>query len=184
MKSVKLLPRLPNLNPHAGRFVRTVKESCLERMVLFGEGSLRTAIHNFVARHHTERNHQGLANRIITPQTGHSGKAGVLRRRQRLDGMLNHYYRAAARMRETSAGCRHAVTAHLRTPKANRSGIESFEMRIKRRCILPGPKFVRGLSRSPANWPRAANVLFSGSSAEFVGQRSSTGRLEALFRDS
>jgi len=96
VKSVKLPPRSPNLNAHAERFVRTIKESCLERMILFGEESLRKAIHNFVAHYHTERNHQGLANRLISPQPGHLGKAGVIQRRQRLGGMLNYYYRAAA----------------------------------------------------------------------------------------
>jgi transposase InsO family protein len=96
VKSVKLPPRSPNRNAHAERFVRTIKESCLERMILFGEESLRTAIHNFVAHHHSERNHQGLANRIVSPEPGHLGKAGMVRRRQRLGGMLNYYYRAAA----------------------------------------------------------------------------------------
>ena len=95
-KSVKLPPRSPNLNAHAERFVRTIKESCLERMILFGEESLRTAIHNFVAPYHAERNHQGLANRIISPEPGHLREAGVVRRRQRLGGMLNYYYRAPA----------------------------------------------------------------------------------------
>ena len=42
VKSVKLPPRSPNLNAHAERFVRTIKESCLEPMILFGEESLRT----------------------------------------------------------------------------------------------------------------------------------------------
>ena len=64
------------------RFVRTIKESCLERLVLFGEESLPKAIHNFVAYCHTERNHQGLANRLISPQPGHLGKAWVVQRRQ------------------------------------------------------------------------------------------------------
>src|SRR5215471_19227828 len=41
--SVKLPPRSPNLNAHAERFVRTIKESCLERMVLFGESAVRKA---------------------------------------------------------------------------------------------------------------------------------------------
>jgi transposase InsO family protein len=95
VKSVKLPPRSPNLNAHAERFVRTIKESCLERMILFGEESLRTAIHNFVAHYHTERNHQGLANWIISTEPGHLGNAGVVQRRPRLGGMLNYYYRAA-----------------------------------------------------------------------------------------
>jgi transposase InsO family protein len=47
VKSVKLPPRSPNLNAHAERFVRSIKESCLERMILFGENSLRTAIQKF-----------------------------------------------------------------------------------------------------------------------------------------
>jgi len=96
VQSVKLPPRSPNLNAHAERFVRTIKESCLERMILFGEESLRTATHNFVAHYHTERNHQGLANRLISPAAGHLGNAGVVQRRQRLGGMLNYYYRTAA----------------------------------------------------------------------------------------
>ena len=76
--------------------MRTIKESCLERMILFGEESLRTAVHNFVAHYHRERNHQGLANRLISPEASHLGNAGLVQRRQRLGGMLNYYYRAAA----------------------------------------------------------------------------------------
>jgi transposase InsO family protein len=96
VKSVKLPPRSPNLNAHAERFVRSVKESCLQRMIWFGERSLRKGIQEFMTHYHTERNHQGLANRLISPEPGHLGKAGVVQRRQRLGGMLNYYYRAAA----------------------------------------------------------------------------------------
>ena len=96
VKSVKLPPRSPNLNAHAERFVRSVKESCLQRVIWFGERSLRKGIQEFMTHYHTERNHQGLANRLISPEPGHLGKAGVIQRRQRLGGMLNYYYRAAA----------------------------------------------------------------------------------------
>jgi hypothetical protein len=71
------------------------QETYLERMILFGEQSLRTAIHNFVIHYHTECNHQGLANRLISPEPGHLASAGVVQRRQRLGGMLNYCYRAA-----------------------------------------------------------------------------------------
>src|ERR1700721_4464439 len=96
MESVKLSPRSPNLNAHGERFVRSIKESCLERLVFFGEASLRTAMQNFVARYHGERNHQGLGNRLISPEPGHLGGTGEVQRRRRLGGMLNYYYRAAA----------------------------------------------------------------------------------------
>jgi len=95
VKSGKLPPRSPNLNAYAERFVRTIKESCLEKMILFGEASLRTALQNFVAHYHVERNHQGLGNRIIMPEGIHSGMTGPVERRRRLGSMLNYYYRAA-----------------------------------------------------------------------------------------
>src|SRR5215469_6082922 len=95
VKSVKLPPRSPNLNAYAEIFVRSIKESCLNRIIFFGEESLRTAIQNFVAHYHSERNHQGLANQLISPEAGHLDNAGEVQRRQRLGGMLNYYYRAA-----------------------------------------------------------------------------------------
>jgi putative transposase len=96
VKSVKLPPHSPNLNAYAERFVRSIKESCLERMIFFGEGSLRKAVHEFTAHYHHERNHQGLGNRLIAPEAVHLTNAGPVRRRQRLSGMLNYYYRQAA----------------------------------------------------------------------------------------
>ena len=95
VEPVKLPPRSPNLNAYAERFVRSIRESCLDRMIFFGEESLRTAIQNFVAHYHGERNHQGLANQLISPEAGHLSNAGEVQRRQRLGGMLNYYYRAA-----------------------------------------------------------------------------------------
>ena len=96
VQPVKLPPRSPNLNAHAERFVRTIKESCLERMILFGEGSLRKAIQEFVRHYHRERNHQGLGNRLIIEDASGVGRGAAIRCRQRLGGMLNYYYRAAA----------------------------------------------------------------------------------------
>jgi putative transposase len=96
IESVKLPPRSPNLNPHAERFVRTIKEGCRERMIFFGEQSLRNAVQHFCSHYHLERNHQGLGNRIITPDEMVGERKGTVRRRQRLGGMLNYYYRDVA----------------------------------------------------------------------------------------
>jgi transposase InsO family protein len=96
VQSVKLPPHSPNLNAHAERFVRTIKESCLERMILFGEGSLRKAVHEFVEHYHRERNHQGLDNRLIIQEQLVADSAAAVQRRSRLGGMLNYYHRQAA----------------------------------------------------------------------------------------
>ena len=76
--------------------MRSIKESCLNRMIFFGEEALRTAIQNFISHYHNERNHQGRANQLISPEAGPLGSAGEVQRRQRLGGMLNYYYRDAA----------------------------------------------------------------------------------------
>jgi putative transposase len=96
VKSVRLPPHSPNLNAHAERFVRTIKKSCLSRLILLGEGSLRKVISEFVAHYHTERHHQGRGNRLLRPEPGHEGTTGVVPQLQRLGGLLNYYDRAAA----------------------------------------------------------------------------------------
>ena len=96
VRVVRLPARSPNLNAYAERFVRTIKESCLERMILLGEQSLRRATREFLAHYHRERNHQGLDNRLIFPGPADTDPAAPIERRQRLGGMLNYYYRQAA----------------------------------------------------------------------------------------
>ena len=96
IESVKLPPRSPNLNAYAERFVRTIKEGCLDHMIVFGEDSLRNAIREFIAHYHLERNHQGLDNRIIIPTGTALATNGTVQTRSRLGGMLNYYYREAA----------------------------------------------------------------------------------------
>jgi putative transposase len=87
IESVKLPPRSPNLNAYAERFVKTIKESCLERMILFGEDSLRNAVSHFVEHYHRERNHQGLSNRLIVPLKITNETRGPVQCRQRLGGL-------------------------------------------------------------------------------------------------
>ena len=96
VEPLKLPPRSPNLNAQAERFVRSIKESCLDRLIFFSEESLRNTMQHFIAHYHAERNHQGLANRLISPEAGHLDNTGEVQRRQRLGGLLSYYYRAAA----------------------------------------------------------------------------------------
>ena len=95
-KPVVLPPKSPNLNPHIERFMRSMKSECLNRMLFFGEKSLRRALKEFTAHYHKERNHQGLGNSIIEPGLEVGQTEGGIRRRERLGGMLSYYHREAA----------------------------------------------------------------------------------------
>ena len=75
----------PNRNAHAERFVRSVQEECLNRLVPLGEQHLRRTLHEFAAHYHRERNHQGLANELIDHPPEQTA-SGAVRRRQRLGG--------------------------------------------------------------------------------------------------
>jgi putative transposase len=93
---VRLPYRSPNLNAYAERFVRSIKDECLDRMIFFGERSLRKATHEYAAHYHRERNHQGLDNRLIEPENRAASTLSAIECVQRLGGMLRFYYRAAA----------------------------------------------------------------------------------------
>ena len=94
--SVRCPVRAPNCNAFAERFVRSIKEECLGRIVFFGEASLRRAIHQFTEHYRMERNHQGLGNELIEPDTVPHLVAGPVRCRQRLGGLLRYYHRRVA----------------------------------------------------------------------------------------
>jgi hypothetical protein len=89
-------PRSLNLNAYAERFVRSIKEECLDRMIFVGQASLRRGVTEFVVHCHGERNHQGLSNQLIQPGQRSSAEGASVRRRQRLGGLLSFYHRAAA----------------------------------------------------------------------------------------
>ncbi len=93
---IRLPPRSPNLNAFAERFVRSIKEECLDRMIFVGQGSLRLAVAEYVAHYHGERNHQGMSNRLLMPRECVGTQHGSIRKRERLGGMLNYYDRRAA----------------------------------------------------------------------------------------
>jgi transposase InsO family protein len=95
-KVIRLPPRSPNLNAYAERFVRSIKEEWLDRLIFVGQVSLRRAVTEYVDQYHGERNHQGLENRLLQLATAAATANGSIRGRTRLGGMLNFYYREAA----------------------------------------------------------------------------------------
>ena len=94
MESVWLPPKSPNLNAYAERFVLSIKSEYLDRLMLIGERHLRHAIDEYAEHDHLERTHQGLDNKLIdgVPEL----PSGQAVRRERLGGLLSHYYRESA----------------------------------------------------------------------------------------
>jgi putative transposase len=94
---VPLPPRSPNLNAYAERWMRSVKEECLTRLILFGEASLRHALTEYVEHFHHERNHQGKGNVLLFPLARQRSQSkGPIQCRERLGGLLKYYAREAA----------------------------------------------------------------------------------------
>lgn len=96
IRVLRLPARSPNLNAYIERFMRSLKEECLERLIFFGEGALRKAVQEFLGHYHTERKHHGLDNRVINAGEEVGRAAGKIECRQRLGGLLRYYYRDAA----------------------------------------------------------------------------------------
>ena len=75
----------------------SVKEECLAKLILLGEGSLRRALCHYEAHYHEERNHQGKDNLLLFPlPTQVCGKQEKTRCQERLGGLLKYYEREAA----------------------------------------------------------------------------------------
>jgi transposase InsO family protein len=96
VKPLLLPARSPNLNAYSERFVLSIKSECLDRIVPLGQTHLRRAIREYVAHYHGERNHQGLANLLLTGSPTPANTNVSVLRRERLGGLLNYYHRGAA----------------------------------------------------------------------------------------
>ena len=83
----------PNLNAFTERWVRSVKQECIAKLILCGERSLQGALTEFVAHYHSERNHQGKGNVLLFPAPVNATPRQLVRCRQRLSGLLRYYCR-------------------------------------------------------------------------------------------
>ena len=88
--------RSPNLNAYGERWVRSVKEECLSKVILFGERSLRRALSEYVEHFHAERNYQGRGNVLLFPRGTNIRRDGSVRCRERLAGLLRYYHHQEA----------------------------------------------------------------------------------------
>jgi putative transposase len=109
LRIVKTAFRSPNTLAFAERFIQTLGQECLDYSIPVGERHLNHLVSEMVAHYHTERPHQSLDNDLLAPLP----KAGRKKPRrkpsgaptitlaeigckQRLGGLLRHYYRKAA----------------------------------------------------------------------------------------
>jgi hypothetical protein len=96
VKTLRLPARSPNLNAYSERWVRSAKEECLSKLILFGERSLRRAMREYVAHCHPERNHQGRSNVLLFHQITETRWGKAVECRERLGRLLCYYHRDAA----------------------------------------------------------------------------------------
>jgi transposase InsO family protein len=96
VEPLALPARSPNLNAYAERWVRSVKEECLSKLILFGERSLRRALSEYVDHYHEERNHQGKGNVLLFPRNRDLDRERRFQCRERLGGLLRYYHQEAA----------------------------------------------------------------------------------------
>jgi transposase InsO family protein len=98
VKTLPLPARSPNLNAFSERWVKSVKDDCLSKLILFGETSLRRALREYLIHYHAERNHQGKGNVLLFPTATKAmnrvdGSVGC---KERLGGLLKYYHREVA----------------------------------------------------------------------------------------
>ena len=97
---VKIPPRSPKANAHAGRWVRTVRSEVTGRMLITGPRRLRAVLDEYVAHDNQHRPHRTL--NLRPPDSGDATMAAItdlatvgIRRRRVLGGLINEYKRAA-----------------------------------------------------------------------------------------
>lgn len=75
-----------------------MKTEVLSKLILFGEGSLRHCLENYLCHYHGERNLQGKDNVILFPAPADriGEPTGEIHTRERLGGLLKFYHREAA----------------------------------------------------------------------------------------
>ena len=95
VKTIPLPARSPNLNAFAERWVRSVKQECLSKLILFGEAPLSRVLAEYSRHYHSERNHQGKSNKLLFPNPEEPTQPGPVHCHHRLGGLLKYYRRAA-----------------------------------------------------------------------------------------
>jgi putative transposase len=87
--------RAPNANAVAERWIRSLRQECLDHLLLVSQAHLRRVLATYADYYNRARPHQGLDQRTPVAPAMPPGR-GPIRRRDRLGGLLRDYYREAA----------------------------------------------------------------------------------------
>ena len=98
VKTLPLPARSPNLNAYAELWVKSIKDDCVSKLILFGEVSPRRALGEYLTHYHAERNHQGIGNVLLFPTATQAKNRvdGSVACKERSGGLLKYYHREAA----------------------------------------------------------------------------------------
>jgi putative transposase len=101
IQTIKTPIQAPNANAFAERWVRTVREECLDWMLIWGRRHLERVLGEYVRHYNDQRPHRSLALRPPRGIPSGSVRSAVavtdrVRRRDRLGGLVHEYYDAAA----------------------------------------------------------------------------------------
>ena len=88
--------RSPRANAYAERWVRSVREECLDQIIILNQGHLAYVLSEYELYFNTARPHQGIAQAIPAPPLNSSmSMSGKIKRRDILGGIIHDYFRAA-----------------------------------------------------------------------------------------
>ena len=86
--------RAPNANAYAERWVRTVREECLDQILILNEPHLRSVLKTYNDTYNRQEPHQGIQQQSPIPRASQNA-SGKVRSRKVLGGIINDYDRSA-----------------------------------------------------------------------------------------
>ncbi|GAC1613248.1 MAG: integrase core domain-containing protein [Herpetosiphon sp.] len=95
VKIIRTPVRAPNANAYAERWIRSIREECLDKVIILNERHLHRVLTTYVDYFNHARPHQGLDQRCPIPVKS-TVRDGPIERRDLLGGVLHDYYRRAA----------------------------------------------------------------------------------------
>jgi len=98
---IKTPIQAPNANAYVERWVRTVRQECLDWLLIWGRRHLERVLDEYLRHYNDQRPHRGLALRLprIVDNESKPGAVALsttVRRRDRLGGLIHEYYQVAA----------------------------------------------------------------------------------------